>query len=235
MAESSSRDLDAPRSVTGSSEPTRSLIRARWFRAALLVPAGAALLIGLNAGLQRLGLPAPVNNGRLANMHGTLMVLGFLGTLIALERAVAAGRLWAYLSPALFGLGAVATSAPLPDEVGNGLLLAGALALIAVYVPLYRRQRDNSVAIQLVGAAMAAGAALLVLRDVAVPLLLPWLAGFVVLTIGGERLELARVAALEPSAPGAVLAIVAPTARQACSHSFPYRWRIRFSARVCWR
>jgi hypothetical protein len=32
------------------------------------------------------------------------------------------------------------------------------------------------------------------LADVAVPILLPWLVGFVVLTIAGERLELARIA-----------------------------------------
>jgi len=41
---------------------------------------------------------------------------------------------------------------------------------------------------------LAVGAALLWLGGVPVPRLLPWLVGFVVLTIAGERLELARVA-----------------------------------------
>jgi hypothetical protein len=44
-------------------------------------------------------------------------------------------------------------------------------------------------------------AALLWLGEVPVPLLLPWLVGFVVLTIGGERLELARLA-MGPRAGG---------------------------------
>ncbi|MBL8957988.1 MAG: hypothetical protein JNK82_44855, partial [Myxococcaceae bacterium] len=53
---------------------------------------------GIWLGLSRMGavpIPAP----RAAADHGPLMVSGFLGTVIALERAVASGRLWAYLGP----------------------------------------------------------------------------------------------------------------------------------------
>ncbi|MGJ3560863.1 hypothetical protein ACR6C2_30315 [Streptomyces sp. INA 01156] len=60
----------------------------------LLLPAGLALLAGLDAALLLLGLPAPVTADRLPEVHGVLMVLGFVGTLIALERAVALGRPW---------------------------------------------------------------------------------------------------------------------------------------------
>jgi hypothetical protein len=61
-----------------------------------------ALVGALVGGLVRLGwalaAPAP-----LAAFHGPLMVAGFLGTVIGLERAVALGRLWAYAarSPAV--------------------------------------------------------------------------------------------------------------------------------------
>ena len=48
--------------------------------------------------------------------------------------------------------------------------------------------------VQAFGAVLGVGALTLWLGGVAVPALLPWLAGFIVLTIGGERLELARVA-----------------------------------------
>ena len=61
----------------------------------LLVPGGLALLAGLDAALLRLGLGAPVADDRWADVHGPLMVLGFVGTLVALERAVAARRAWA--------------------------------------------------------------------------------------------------------------------------------------------
>lgn len=52
----------------------------------LLVPGGLALLAGLDAALLRLGLGAPVVSDRWADVHGPLMVLGFVGTLVALER-----------------------------------------------------------------------------------------------------------------------------------------------------
>ena len=58
-------------------------------RAWLLLPAGLSLLAGLDAGLLLLEVPAPVGAAHLPDVHGPLMVLGFLGTLIALERAVA--------------------------------------------------------------------------------------------------------------------------------------------------
>jgi hypothetical protein len=50
------------------------------------------------------------------------------------------------------------------------------------------------VLVQALGAVLAGGALVLWLGGVPVPRLLPWLVGFVVLTIGGERLELARIA-----------------------------------------
>lgn len=194
--------------ITGDPTGRAPVTRARWLRALLLVPGGLALLLGLGAGLQRLDIAVGFGHGRVAGAHGMLMVLGFVGTVIALERAVAVGRGWAFVSPALLGLGGLALVAPLPDVIGPSLQLAGTLALIAVYLPLYRRQRDPSVAVQVVGATMATGAALLVLREVSLPVLLPWLAGFVVLTIVGERLELARITLLAPSATPILLAIV---------------------------
>ncbi|HRN65649.1 MAG TPA: hypothetical protein PLA98_12495, partial [Alicycliphilus sp.] len=49
---------------------------------------------------------------------GQIMVLGFLGTLISLERAQAIGRPWAYLAPALLAAGrAVPADAALPRYI----------------------------------------------------------------------------------------------------------------------
>ena len=163
-------------------------------RAAFLLPAALALLAGLDAALLLLGLPAPVRTDRLPEVHGVLMVLGFVGTLIALERAVALRRRPGFLAPGLLGLGGLLLLSPVPLGIGQGLLVAGAAAMAAVYAGLWRRQRDESVLVQALGAVVATGAALLWLGGVPVPLLLPWRVGFVVLTIGGERLELARIA-----------------------------------------
>lgn len=151
-------------------------------RGLLLLPAGMCLLAGLDAALLLLGVPAPVSTDRLPEVHGVLMVLGFVGTLVALERAVALGHPAGLAAPALLGAGGLALLSPAPLLTGRALLVAGSGALVAVYLPLWRRQRDVAV-------------------------LLPWLAGFLLLTIGGERLELARLA-MGPSA-GPVLVLLA--------------------------
>jgi hypothetical protein len=176
----------------------------------LLLPAGAALLAGIDAALLLLGAPAPVSLDRLPDIHGMLMVLGFLGTLVALERAVAlasGGSRAGYAAPALLGAGGLLLLSPAPLAAGRSALLAGTSALVLLYVPLWRRQRDEAVLVQALGAVLAVGATMLWLADVPVPALLPWLAGFIVLTIGGERLDLARLA-MGPGA-GAHLVLLA--------------------------
>ncbi|WP_109471289.1 hypothetical protein [Ornithinimicrobium cavernae] len=161
----------------------------RWL---LLSGGGVSLLAGLDASLLLLGLPAPVTASRLADVHGILMVLGFLGTVIALERAVALRRPWALTAPALLGAGGIALLTPAPRVVGQLLLVLGALVLTAVYTALWRRSREVTVLVQLLGSVLAAcGAALWGRTDVAV--VLPWLVAFLVLTIAAERAELARV------------------------------------------
>ena len=163
-------------------------------RLPFLVPGGVALFAGLDAALMLLGLPAPVSAERLPDVHGMLLVLGFVGSLIALERAVALGHRAGYLSPGLLGAGALLLLSSAPLAVGRAALLAGTVAMLLVYVPLWRRQRDDAVLVQALGAVLAVGAATLWLASIPVPRLLPWLVGFVVLTIAGERLELARIA-----------------------------------------
>lgn len=176
-------------------------------RLVFLLPAGIALLAGLDAALVLLGLPAPVTTDRLPDIHGVLLVLGFVGTLIALERAVAARRPSGFAAPVLLGLGALTLISPAPLLVGKVLLVAGTAALVLLYLPLWRRQRDLAILVQALGAVGATGAAVLWLGDVPTPLLLPWLAAFVILTISGERLELARLA-MGPRA-GTVLVLLA--------------------------
>ena len=67
----------------------------RTLRAGLMVLAVSALLFGMWAGLIRLGWVLPVLQPPLPMLHGPLMVCGFLGTLVGLERAVGTGLKWA--------------------------------------------------------------------------------------------------------------------------------------------
>ncbi len=163
-------------------------------RGLLLLPAAVAMLAGLDAALLLLELPAPVTADRLPEVHGVLLVLGFVGTLVTLERAVALGHRAGYAAPTLLGAGAVLLLSPAPPAVAGTSLALGAAGLVLLYVPLWRRQRDDAVLVQALGGVLGLGGALLWLGNTPVPVLLPWLVAFVVLTIVGERLELARLA-----------------------------------------
>jgi len=171
-------------------------------RAALIAGGGLCMLAGLDAALLLLGLPAPIRTDRLAEMHGILMVLGFLGTVISLERSVALRRRWGYLSPAALAVGALLTLSPAPVLLGQLVLLAGAVLLVAVYAALWQRAHDSVVLAQLVGAVLAAAAVAVWIRT-DVPTVLVLLSGFIVVTIAAERVELARLTL--PAASGDLL------------------------------
>src|SRR5690606_5394227 len=83
--------------------------------------------------------------------------------------------------------------APHTRTAGAVLLVVGAAVLVAVYGALWRRRYDQAVVVQGLGAVLALGAAICLLGGVPVQSVVPWLAGFLVLTIAGERLELATL------------------------------------------
>ena len=181
---------------TGSrtTTPRIPLRRLPIFLAALL-----SLLAALWGGLLLLGLPLPTVVSTTASDHGPLMTLGFLGTVISLERSVALGKGWGYLAPAASGLGGVALLLGLP-LAGRLLLCLASILLMVVYVVVHRIQPAFHLRVMAAGALCWYVATVLWLAGWTVPRLVPWLAGFLVLTILGERLELARVGMLRASA-----------------------------------
>ncbi|MGF2948898.1 hypothetical protein [Microbacterium alcoholitolerans] len=167
--------------------------RGGW-RMLSMLPAAIALLAGLDAGLLLLGLPAPLSTDRLPDVHGMLLVLGFVGTLVSLERATALARPAGFITPALLGLGGVLLVAdPVPLIIGKAVLAAGAAAFVVLYIPLWRRQYDAALLVQLLGAGLACAGALIWLGQDTMARVIPWLIGFLVLTIAAERVELARI------------------------------------------
>ena len=130
---SSKRGLPVPTSSVGS--------RRAW----LMVGAGISLLAGLDGALLLLGVWSPVMSSRLSDWHGPLMVLGFVGTVICLERAVALGKKPGYLVPLVSGLGVVALLVPLiPPRFGLALLTLAQFGLLGIYVPLWKRSHDDA-------------------------------------------------------------------------------------------
>ncbi|WP_222594419.1 hypothetical protein [Actinotalea fermentans] len=177
-----------------------------WRRIPVFLTAVVCLVAGLWGGLLLLGLPVPAVTGATASEHGPLMALGFLGTVISLERAVALGRPWGFLAPACAGLGGVAVLLGLAMP-GRLLLTTASILLVVVYVVVHRVQPALHLRVMALGAVCWYVAGVLWLGGWPVPRLVPWLAGFLVLTILGERLELARVGLLRPRS-GRVLAAV---------------------------
>ncbi len=179
-------------------------------RAPLFALAAAALLGGLAAGLARLGWNFPATS--LIAVHGPLMVCGFFGTVIGLERAVAIGRPWAFAAPLLTGLGALALFAGQPTLAGLAML-GGAIVFLAIGIVVVRRQPAlYTVTLGLGALAWVVGVAVWLTGGEVSPAVAAW-ACFLVLTIAGERLELSRF--LPPSrwkVPGAVLAFSATLA-----------------------
>lgn len=159
--------------------------------------AGLSLLAALWAGFVRLGWILPSQDWRLPSNHGSLMVAGFLGTLIGLERAVALKRPWTYGAPLLAGMGGLALLAGLPLHVGQILGAAGSLFLVCIFVFLFRRQPSLFLATMGLGALLWFVGNLLWHRGYPLYEVVPWWTGFLVLTIAGERLELSRF--LRPS------------------------------------
>lgn len=196
-------------------------------RVPLLVLGFAALILAILGGLARLGLnpplPAALPMDPALAHHGPLMVAAFFGTVIGLERAVAAGRMAAYLSPLCSGVGGMLLLAGASTTLAGALMTVGAAVLAILAWTFHRRQRVPWLLPPLFGAAAACAA------DVGWICGLPasamaggWLA-FLVLTIAGERQEMSRL--LPPSSAAARLLPVPVLLVLAGAVLLPVQWR----------
>ncbi len=176
---------------TGASD--RPALDRTALRLVFLIPGGLALLLGLDAALLLLGLWAPLSFARIAALHAPLMVFGFVGTFIVLERAVAARRVWGFSAPLLLGLGSLVLLSDLPELVGKSMVTLGFVMLLGVYWVIRRRLAAAAIDIQILGAVSGLTAAILWLANAPVAAMVPGMAVFLILTIAGERLELARI------------------------------------------
>ena len=135
-----------------------------------------------------------------AALHGALMVSGFLGTVISLERAIAYGHPLGYFAPVASGLGALAMLAGWHHE-GRVLWMLAPLALVAVSLAIVKRQAHaHTVLLAVAAGAWAIGNAYFSIQA--------WLA-FLVLTIAAERLEMTRLARRPRHAQWLFVALVA--------------------------
>lgn len=177
--------------------------------AALL--AATNLVFGIGGGLARVGtVPAmaagPTGASAIA-LHGAVMVCGFFGTLIALERAVALHR--GFAVPLLAGAGGVAGFAFGEPAIAGVAWLAAGLGFVALYVHAgLTRAWSLHLGVEGLGAlclALGSAAWLAGLRTASI---MGWTA-FLVLTIAGERRELTQMVRLPAWARRAFVVVIA--------------------------
>jgi len=154
-----------------------------------------SLAAGLWTGLSRLGWDIPELRSGLLALHGPLMVCGFLGTVIGLERAVALDRPWAYLAPLLSGIGSIVVIFTQYEAAGRLLITTGSLFFVIVFIAILRRQFAAFTVTMGIGALLWFVGNIFWLMGYPVYLIVSWWAGFLILTIAGERLDLSRLLA----------------------------------------
>ena len=163
------------------------------FRLPLLLLAIISIFLGIWAGLHRIGWQWPLLFNSMPVNHGPLMISGFLGTLISLERAVAINRRWMYMGPLVSSLGALLLLFGLDRIIGSGLILLGSIIFVLISWEVLRIQLINYTIVMAAGGIAWLVGNVLWMSGRPIYQLVLWWAGFLVLTIAGERLELGRI------------------------------------------
>jgi hypothetical protein len=163
-------------------------------RVPLLLLGIGSLFCGVWGGLARLplNLPLPGGNANWLTFHGPLMVCGFLGTVIGLERAVGLKGWWAYLAPLLTGAGAVLVMLGRLGHTPVTLITLGSAAFWGVTLWVVKLQKATFTIVMSAGALAWVVGNLLWRLDWAFNRVVPWWIAFLALTIVGERLDLSR-------------------------------------------
>ncbi len=161
------------------------------------------LLLGLWTGLIRIGWDFSLHSlwtvgggpwsmmPTLTMHHGAIMVGGFLGTLISLEKVIPLKKKWLFSIPLLSASSIVFFALHQPAISFIFLILSGA-GLILVFLQYFRKDKSLIYILMLAGSVCwFVGNVLLLTRDL-YPLAFPWWFGFILFIIIAERLELMK-------------------------------------------
>lgn len=205
-------------------------------RLPLLLLGFVALVCGTGAGLARVGVGVHDAMAGISALHGPLMISGFLGTVIALERAVAIARPWAFAGALCAGLGGVAAIAGMTLPARWLTLLAGIVLLVAS-LDIVRRQRAMFTWTMAAGALCWSVGNVLWIGGSQVHGVVSWWLAFLVLTIAGERLELSRFLPPSLAAQRAFAIILAVVGTGLACAAWPWGERLFGAGLVtlaCW-
>ncbi|GAB3650427.1 hypothetical protein [Ramlibacter alkalitolerans] len=204
----------------------------------LLACVAASLLAGIAGGLLRVGIALPIAVDapwltRAALSHAALMMCGFMGTVISIERAVAFKHPAAWIAPLASGAGGVAVLADASGLAALFFVLAAG-AFVIVNGLLLRRQPAAHTALLLASAVAWFTGNVLLAVGANSSTVLPWWFAFLVVTIAAERLEMTRLMRRRPGAQLMLhLVLVALAWGAAMSALAPRIGGVLFGAALC--
>jgi hypothetical protein len=199
--------------VRSRPRPGASAVAARLLFAVLVA---TILVAAVSGGLLRTGVLVPAFAHAVwlpsaGAWHAALMICGFLGTVIAIERAVAVKLAAAYVAPLASALGGVCLLLGRP-VAGAWLLVLAAIVFGWVNIVVVRRQPlPHTKLLLAAGGAWLAGNLLFAAGQDSTAVL-PWWFAFLVMTIAAERLEMTRLMRQRPAGPWLLLAVLAAMA-----------------------
>jgi hypothetical protein len=174
-------------------------------RAPILLLAILSLLTGLGTGLSRMGWNLGILETSLH--HGAIMVGGFLGTLISLEKVIPLKRKELFTVPVLSGVSVVFFYAGLP-VYSFFLLVLASLCLAGVFLYYLTKTRDVIYLLMLGGAIYWCVGNILLTSTRLYPTAFPWWMGFILFIITSERLELTKFLPISRSKKNALIALL---------------------------
>ncbi|WP_048439142.1 hypothetical protein [Caenimonas sp. SL110] len=185
---------------------------SRLLRLLLLAAIATIVFGGIAGGLLRVGIALPVDLGadwplHAAQAHAALMIGGFLGTVIGIERAVALKHRAAFIAPVSSALGGLMLLVGRPG-LGASLLVAAAICFIAINIEIVRRQSQPHTWLLLASAVAWFIGNLMFAFGLDGRSVMPWWFAFLIWTIAAERLEMTRLMRRRPAAGWLLLAIV---------------------------
>jgi hypothetical protein len=161
----------------------------RLLKPLMLFMAVVNLLVGMFSGLGRLGWVVPLPEAYAH--HGAIMVGGFLGTLIALEKVIPLKQPWFYAGPLLSASSVVVLIAG-DFHLAVAMQVLAGLSFVLVYAAYLRQQKSLPLWLAGAGALAWVVASVLLLWKQFYPMVFPWYIAFLLFTIVSERLELTR-------------------------------------------
>ena len=163
------------------------------YRIPLLLASFIILFSGVWAGLMRMNWHIGLFKPSILISHGFLMIPGFLGTLIGLERAVALQKKWAYLGPLASAIGSILIINQHDSQAGYLLILLGSAIMTLMFFVILKTHFINyTITMALGGISLLVGNILWGF-GFSIYQFVTWWMGFLILTIAGERLELGRL------------------------------------------